>query len=366
MLFELDKKKQKRKLSRYELSKRFMFGGLVCFTKDNFQSFIFGKIIDRDQKLLEQSTVVVHFENDVQYMLYTDYVMVECNVYFEPYYVVLNALQKIDAESFPMEKYIIRVDPQMSSPAYLTAKTVFQISSANVRLLDSNSWPSEGHLKLNTTQYQAFKAGLTQEFCIIQGPPGTGKTYLGLKIVRTLLQNKSAWHKSSPILIVCYTNHALDQFLEGLLNETKDIIRIGSQSKNENLKQFNLTEARRKFLRNCGSSDIGHFMFHKKNEIKGIVAQIKEYNETLDVIKNCESILSFHCFEKIDQDIRKSWFARATNEEILLWLLGGRTRRDRNIERRAVQIKQVCTLFKGHLHMLVHLTGFIVLPIITQ
>lgn len=51
--------------------------------------------------------------------------------------------------------------------------------------------------------------GLQRDFPL---PPG--KTYVGLKIVRALLDNK-AWGPKSPILVVCYTNHALDQFLEG-------------------------------------------------------------------------------------------------------------------------------------------------------
>ena len=88
------------------------------------------------------------------------------------------------------------------------------------------------------------------------GPPGTGKTYVGLKIVETLLANlynvgtcrplfgkgnEFSSHRSvrkssdidlkkieqqplqshtmkKPILVVCYTNHALDQFLEGILD----------------------------------------------------------------------------------------------------------------------------------------------------
>lgn len=41
---------------------------------------------------------------------------------------------------------------------------------------------------------------------------------MGLKIVQALLTNQDAWQRTdqnSPILVVCYTNHALDQFLEG-------------------------------------------------------------------------------------------------------------------------------------------------------
>lgn len=39
-----------------------------------------------------------------------------------------------------------------------------------------------------------------------------GKTHLGVEIVRALLQNREPY--DPPILVVCYTNHALDQFLE--------------------------------------------------------------------------------------------------------------------------------------------------------
>ena len=79
-------------------------------------------------------------------------------------------------------------------------------------------------LGFNESQMRAFKLALTRKFAVIQGPPGTGKTYVGLKIARVLLQTTSLWEDEedrSPILMVSYTNHALDQFLEGLLPVTK-------------------------------------------------------------------------------------------------------------------------------------------------
>jgi hypothetical protein len=39
----------------------------------------------------------------------------------------------------------------------------------------------------------------------------------------------------------CYTNHALDQFLEHLLPVTKSIVRIGSKSKSATLDEYNLS-----------------------------------------------------------------------------------------------------------------------------
>ena len=65
---------------------------------------------------------------------------------------------------------------------------------------------------------------LTKRFAVIQGPPGTGKTYVGLKIARVLLQSSLLWQNEeqySPILMVSYTNHALDEFLGGLPTEGK-------------------------------------------------------------------------------------------------------------------------------------------------
>jgi len=88
--------------------------------------------------------------------------------------------------------------------------------------------------------------------CALQGPPGTGKTYIGLKVVQVLLENSHVWNaadpaENSPILVVCYTNHALDQFLEGLTGFLRrGIVRVGGRSKCKNLEQFLLRELRKR------------------------------------------------------------------------------------------------------------------------
>ena len=44
-----------------------------------------------------------------------------------------------------------------------------------------------------------------------------------------------------PILIVCFTNHALDAYLMGLLHaDIKDLVRMGGQSKMEELAEYSL------------------------------------------------------------------------------------------------------------------------------
>ena len=97
---------------------------------------------------------------------------------------------------------------------------------------------------------EAVQTALSKELAIIQGPPGTGKTYLGLKVVKVLLENREVWTDpevgSRPILVVCYTNHALDQFLEGILSFCPDgIVRVGSRCQTPEVEVFNLKNIRR-------------------------------------------------------------------------------------------------------------------------
>ncbi|KAG5661901.1 hypothetical protein KAF25_004140 [Fusarium avenaceum] len=93
---------------------------------------------------------------------------------------------------------------------------------------------------LDLTQSAALLKTLTRGLSLIQGPPGTGKSYTGEKIIKVLLKSRQV-AKLGPILCVCYTNHALDQLLEHLLDDgTERIIRIGSRSKSERLQALNL------------------------------------------------------------------------------------------------------------------------------
>jgi hypothetical protein len=76
-------------------------------------------------------------------------------------------------------------------------------------------------------------------------PPGTGKTKIGVDLMRVLLHNKTAMN-CGPILCICYTNHALDQFLEHLLDQkVTSIVRVGARSKSERLEDYNLASLMR-------------------------------------------------------------------------------------------------------------------------
>ncbi|KXT16524.1 hypothetical protein AC579_1326 [Pseudocercospora musae] len=98
---------------------------------------------------------------------------------------------------------------------------------------------------LDHAQRKAVKHALETSFSLIQGPPGTGKSFTGVKLIQTLLDNKRD-AKLGPIICVCYTNHALDQLLEHLIDAgVKQVIRIGSGSKSERLAAVNIRNVAR-------------------------------------------------------------------------------------------------------------------------
>ena len=73
----------------------------------------------------------------------------------------------------------------------------------------------EQETTLDGGQAEALCESLSRELAFTQGPPGTGKTYLGVSLVKTLLESRDEANRK-PILVVCMTNHALDSFLDGL------------------------------------------------------------------------------------------------------------------------------------------------------
>jgi hypothetical protein len=64
----------------------------------------------------------------------------------------------------------------------------------DVRLLESRTTLDQG-------QCEAIINALTHEFALVRGPPGTGKSYIGLQLVKALLENK-AKAQLGPIIVL--------------------------------------------------------------------------------------------------------------------------------------------------------------------
>eukprot|EP00062_Callorhinchus_milii_P005522 gi/632945075/ref/XP_007887854.1/ PREDICTED: NFX1-type zinc finger-containing protein 1-like [Callorhinchus milii] len=286
---------------KWENSKRLLYGSLVCLSKDRFKNMLFATVANRNIEELKKGLITIIFTEDSRLKLADVkpgdlFLMVETSAYFEAYRHVLEGLKEIEADDFPMQKYIVQCHPEVSEPEYIkhgsftyTLQPLIEeqalkdlrrphnaISSGDglldygmrlheppnilmKNLLDFTKWPSKEELTFDASQMRAVQLALTKELAIIQGPPGTGKTYLGLKVVKTLLANINVWQATgaAPILVVCYTNHALDQFMEGIHKFLKtDLIRVGGRSTSEIISKFSLKEIRK--CKNFRKSQPGH------------------------------------------------------------------------------------------------------------
>ena len=247
----------------WEKCKRLKFGSLLCLSADDFYTPLFATVESRDPKELCSGELDVRFEgvelNKLNRFIEakTKFDMVESQAFFEAYRYVLEAFKEIKPDNLPFQEHIVECNKIVGPPDHEHKTQGFYDMSgiAQDEANGSNDAPMlpsedermdsfrEGSLSTNSrillnaydlrryrdslgfndSQLRAFQSALTKRFAIIQGPPGTGKTYVGLKIARVLLETAALWEdeeERSPILMVSYTNHALDQFLEGLLPMT--------------------------------------------------------------------------------------------------------------------------------------------------
>nr|KAG5707448.1 hypothetical protein BaRGS_011952 [Batillaria attramentaria] len=324
---------------KWEHSKRLPFGALLCLSNDDFNTPYFAVVTGREPTDLQHGVLQVRFENAQDRILEMTpndvFTMAETPAFFEAYRHVLEALKQMKETPLPFVRHIVECRDDVKPPKYLrTADKVklkltslirkgSKFDATSVPALQLQEWPVLEETGLDSSQLKAVQTALTKELAIIQGPPGTGKTYIGLKVAEVLLDNKNTWthaRNSRPILVVCYTNHALDQFLEGILGFCpKGIIRVGSRSKNPALEQFNLQTVKRQQhvrmsdeLRRCKQA-----LNDTEKAIKMYLAQIDRLDKgkMLDVLDlqgsmlNCqqESLRSLR--ERVSPNLTISWLA---------------------------------------------------------
>lgn len=89
---------------------------------------------------------------------------------------------------------------------------------------------------LNETQHSAVLSAMQSRLTLIQGPPGTGKTFTAVQLVKTWAMNGLG-----PILVCAESNVAVDNLLEGLLENGVNAVRVGRPVKvRENLRSATL------------------------------------------------------------------------------------------------------------------------------
>ncbi|RIA89999.1 hypothetical protein C1645_805971 [Glomus cerebriforme] len=274
---------------------------------------------------------ISNFDKITKQSLEKRFMVESTGVYLEAYYHILKTLQTTNPSSLPFEKYLapnledlnkdedekgkgifsivskvlqnftgssssksVNVkDVKVDNPMYTRApgfefdlsvlfkdeKQSLKLNVANIcthdevaKYINENSIIGKSSngtpYGLDETQAKALISALTREIALIEGPPGTGKTVVGIQIMKVLLARENRKKtKLGPILTICFTNHALDQFLEHLLDENIDkIVRLGSRTKSERIKKLVLDRV------SCRSKDA----FNLRQSLKEVEEQIDE------------------------------------------------------------------------------------------
>lgn len=195
---------------------------------------------ENDIKLLlipySDSDIYCFLEN-----LASSFILFESPCYFKSVEPVLKSLKSLNEDTLPFKDILLcnNLNPEM--PEYIKNCPNVDISiilkdKSPTKFVDLNyQWIPEEISYLDSSQLKSLKHILTNKVSMIQGPPGTGKTFLGVRAAKIILKHLSTNYKNKrPIVFICYTNHALDQMLEHLIDDVPDLIRIGSRSKSEN------------------------------------------------------------------------------------------------------------------------------------
>lgn len=156
------------------------------------------------------------------------YVVNTATFAYEP---ILKRLQQID--EIPLEAILLQPDTGQCS--YMVPERLSMLLSKLRDALGEGKridlapiLKSRRSLSVSGAQLESLINGLESPIGQIQGPPGTGKSFIGALIAKIILDFTS--HR---ILILSYTNHALDQTLENLLDIGVDqccMVRLGSKS----------------------------------------------------------------------------------------------------------------------------------------
>ncbi|KAL3857874.1 hypothetical protein ACJMK2_012503 [Sinanodonta woodiana] len=287
------------------------YGSLLCLSPDDFKTMYYATVVSRDRLKHGNIDIKCLRNNDIAAHVDKSFVMLESRAFYEAYSHTLSLLKELalglvqGERTLPFGKYLLGNTSHVDHPKYLAEcgemsftcltrygdGTIAQIKNASaVKVLDSTTWPASKELGLDISQLEALKLALTKEISLIQGPPGTGKTTMGIRIAELLIRNKHAWrgNKQKPMLLVSYTNHALDQFLQLLLNtpvmaycSLEDVVRVGSRCEIEDLVKFTLKSQRK--LQKPRFCQVGA----NYAQLKSIERKIMEIKNSINCYKAC-------------------------------------------------------------------------------
>ncbi|CAB4391624.1 unnamed protein product [Rhizophagus irregularis] len=328
--------------------------GNIPMSDSELYSIYFGVIISRGEITDEHIRIHINFDDSSIYPIALNkvskfrnsimendlnnstkekiYIVESTNIYFEAYYHVLKTLQTTKPYLLPLKRYLAPelnhnlanacIDAKVKPPKYTEAPG-FQfdlsvlcndkrltLNVANTHTYDDVALSINEYSRLDKSQAKALISALTREIALIEGPPGTGKTVVGIEIMKVLLaENNRA--NIGPILTICFTNHALDQFLEHLLDQniTKNIVRLGTRTKSERIKDFML-----------GKVSV------KNSDIPFLMGALEDVENEVDEIKT--SLKCHVTWNDVSEYLKDGYrefynkFSNITHSDLPGWILG--------------------------------------------
>ncbi|KAI1789230.1 hypothetical protein LXA43DRAFT_1155066 [Ganoderma leucocontextum] len=182
-------------------------------------------------------------------------VLVDNSVMFESVRPFLHKLQTIEPTEIPFSRYIAPggsiKDVQILPPKYALApgfkfklqclakpgQSISDLDVANPLAVRRARDELVRLSILDHSQAEAVVDTLTREMSLIKGPPGTGKSFMAKQTLRVLFATKIR-----PIVLIAYTNHALDHMVTSVLDAkiTQKIVRLGTRSSDERIAEYTL------------------------------------------------------------------------------------------------------------------------------
>ncbi|KAK3320409.1 P-loop containing nucleoside triphosphate hydrolase protein [Cercophora scortea] len=162
------------------------------------------------------------------------FILVDTPVFaYEPVLVGLKAIADLPlqealvnpaAEDTEVESVVHpRLAPLVSQLRGLAASHSFE----RMELVDLPKCIGE-QVRVDASQLESLIHALSRPLSLIQGPPGTGKSFIGAQAAQYLFE------AGMRILVISYTNHALDQFMDDLSDVNiplSSMARLGSKGK---------------------------------------------------------------------------------------------------------------------------------------
>ncbi|KAJ6784538.1 hypothetical protein PWT90_06756 [Aphanocladium album] len=215
-----------------------------------------------------------------------EFILVDTPVFaYEP---VLRRLREI--AELPLDKHLLQMEDGDAEQRFeIPAKLQAEIRKIREHSPDGAYLDIAGRsYHIDAAQAAALVTALQNPLAVIQGPPGTGKSFVGALAAKLLLEGSPG-----RILVLSYTNHALDQFLEDLLNigiDEKIITRLGSKSSAVTAKlSFDLQTRERP----SGFSERRTLLYTLKDELRSLRNDVENAFDKVAKRPSLEEIIDY-------------------------------------------------------------------------